>query len=60
MFRGIYDYSKFPRFVATQSIRNKYQLSLIDPRDRTVLWTELDDHCDKLVVERRSSEALST
>jgi len=28
--------------------QNKYQLSLIDPRDEIVLETELDDHCDKL------------
>ena len=27
---------------------NKYQLSQINPRDGTVLQTELDDHCDKL------------
>ena len=27
---------------------NKYRLSLVDPRDRIVLWTELDDLCDKL------------
>ena len=33
---------------------------LIDARNGIVLWTELDDHCDNLVVERRSSEALST
>jgi len=26
----------------------KYQLSLIDPRDKIVLQTELDDLCDKL------------
>ena len=38
---------------------NKYQLSLIDPRDGIVLKTELDDHCDKLAVDRRSSEVLS-
>ena len=25
---------------------NKCQLSLIDPRDGIVLWTELDGHCD--------------
>ena len=42
------------------AFRNKYQLSLIDPRDKIVLWTELDDLCDKLVVECRSSEKLST
>jgi len=34
---------------------NKYQLSLIDPRDKIALWTELDDLYDKLVVDRRSS-----
>jgi len=28
--------------------QNKYQLSLIHPRDGIVLETELDDHCDKL------------
>ena len=41
---------------------NKYQLSLIDPRDcrSIVLSIELDDHCDKLAVDSRSSEALST
>ena len=38
----------------------KYQLSLIDPRDEIVLKIELDDYCDKLVDERRSSEVLST
>ena len=38
----------------------KYQLSLIDPREGIVLWTELDDYCDKLVDDRRSSEVLST
>jgi len=27
---------------------DKYQLSLIDPRDKIVLQTELDDLCDKL------------
>ena len=30
-----------------------YQLSLINPRGGIVL----DDHCDKLAVDRRSSEA---
>ena len=39
---------------------DKCQLSLIDPRDGTVLQKELDDYCDRLVVERRSSEVLST
>jgi len=42
--------------IATQQHRNylydkswtKYQLSLIDPCDKIVLWTELDDLCDKL------------
>ena len=34
----------------------KYQLSLINyPRDGIVPSTELDDQCDKLVVDRRSS-----
>jgi len=37
-----------------------YQLSLIDPRDGIVQKTALDDQCDKLAVERRSSEVLST
>jgi len=32
----------------------------MDPRDGTVLKTELDDYCDKPVEERRSSEVLST
>jgi len=27
-------------------ISNKYQLSLIDPRDGMVFKTELDEHCD--------------
>ena len=36
------------------------QLSLTDPRDGIVLQTELDDYCDKLVVDRLSSEVLST
>jgi len=39
---------------------NKCQLSLMDPRNGILLYTELDDYCDKLVVERRSSEVLST
>jgi len=42
--------------IATQQCRNylydkswtKYQLSLIGPRDKIVLYTELDDLCDKL------------
>jgi len=42
--------------VATQQCRNylydksrtKYQLSLNDPCDKIVLWTALDDLCDKL------------
>ena len=42
--------------IATQQCRNylydkswtKYQLSLIDPCDKIVLWTALDDLCDKL------------
>jgi len=34
-----------------QSRFNKYQLSLIDPRDGIVLWTELDDYYDKLAVD---------
>jgi len=38
-----------------QWLISMYQLSLIDPRDGTVLQTELDDRCDKLVDERRSS-----
>ena len=38
----------------------QYQLSLIDPRDGIVLSTELDDHCDKQAVDRRSSDVLST
>ena len=42
------------------AVLNKYQLSLIDPHDEIVLLTELDDHCYKLVDERRSSEVLST
>jgi len=32
---------------------NKYQLSQMDPCDVIVLLTELDDHCDKLAVDRR-------
>ena len=43
-----------PADQAFSSILDKYQLSLIDPRDGIVLQTELDDYCDKLVVERRS------
>jgi len=40
--------------IATQQCRNYlydksyYQLSLIDPRDKIVLQTALDDLCDKL------------
>jgi len=30
-----------------------YQLLLINPRDGIVLWTELNDDCDKLAVDRR-------
>jgi len=36
------------RIMQTESY--KYQLSLINPRDGIVLWTELDD---KLLVDRR-------
>ena len=39
---------------------DKYQSSLTDPLDGTVLCRELNDYCDKLVDERRSSEVLST
>ena len=39
---------------------DKYQLSVIDPRDGIMLQTELDDHRDKLAVDGRSSEVLST
>jgi len=39
---------------------HNYQLSLIDPRDGIMQKTALDDQCDKLAVERRSSEVLST
>jgi len=39
---------------------NKYQLLLTDPHDRIVLYTELEDHCGKLAVDRQSSEVLST
>ena len=35
--------------------KDKYQLSLTDPRDCIVLETELDE-----LVERRSSDVLST
>jgi len=42
------------------AIANKYQLSLIDAHDGIVLSTELDDHCDKLAVDCRSSEVLLT
>ena len=38
---------------------HKHQLSLIDPRDSIVLWTQLDDLINS-VVECRSSEVLST
>jgi len=31
-----------------RQVLNKYQLSLIDPRDKIVLQTALDDLCDKL------------
>ena len=43
--------------VSFKSIVDKYQLSLIDPRDAVVLRTELDDHCDKL---QRSSVGART
>ena len=55
--------SLFVRQAAQYDMRRrskKYQLSIIDPRDGTVLQTELHDYCDKLVDERRSSEVLST
>jgi len=35
-----------------------YLLSLIDPRDEIVLQTELEDHCDKLAVDRLSSDII--
>ena len=38
---------------------NKYQLSSINLRDGIVLQAELDDHCDKLVVDCWSSEVSS-
>jgi len=31
---------------------NKYQLSQMNPRDGIVLYTEVDDQCDKLAVCR--------
>ena len=34
------------------SLQNKYQLSQMDPRDGIVPQTELDDHGDKLAVDR--------
>jgi len=37
-----------------------YQLSLIDLRDAFMLQTEPDDYCDKLAVDCRSLEILST
>ena len=43
-----------PADQAFSSVLDKYQLSLIDPRDGIVLQTELDDYCDKLVDEHRS------
>ena len=39
---------------------NSDKLSLIDQRDGIVLWTEFDDHCDKLAVDCRISDVLST
>jgi len=33
--------------------RNKYWLWQIDPRDGIALYTEADDQCDKLAVDRR-------
>jgi len=33
----------------------KYHLSLINLRDRIELWTEVDDHCNKLSVDSRGS-----
>jgi len=38
----------------------KKTVSLIDPRDGIMLYTKLDDHCDKLAVDWRSSEILSS
>ena len=36
-------------FSATGTLdENNYQLSLTDPRDKIVLWTELDELCDKI------------
>jgi len=34
--------------------------SLINPHDGIVLYTQLDDYCDKLAVDCQSSEVLST
>jgi len=48
------------RYVQLRAAGGPRMLPLIDPRD--VLWTELDDLCNDgtTVVERRSSEVLST
>ena len=45
---------------AVASVSAVSLINLIDPRDKIELQTELDDLCDKLPVERRSSEVLST
>ena len=37
---------------------NECQLLRIDPRDGIMPQTELDDHCEKLAVDRSSSEVL--
>ena len=36
------------KLVVRQVLKQVYKLSLIDPRDKIVLQTELDDLCDKL------------
>jgi len=58
----VYIYSAPIRVIFKRALelQYNYQLSLIDPRDAIVLQTERDDYFDKPVVERRSSEVLST
>ena len=40
-------------------VENKF-LSLMDPREGMVLWTERHNYCDKLAADCHSSEVLST
>jgi len=53
-------YTDSDRRVSLSACVAQYQLSLMDPRDGIVLLTERRHYCDKLVLDCRSSEVLST